>query len=97
MERSLKCQRRAATKAASQRQKHRWPTKVPRRNNANPYMEVRSIPRRPFDSRPPVPTGPRTNQQIRVPEVRIVDEEGQQVGVMPIADALQPPKTRVSI
>jgi translation initiation factor IF-3 len=36
-----------------------------------------------------VPTGPRTNRQIRVPEVRIVDDDGQQVGVMPIEDALR--------
>ena len=36
-----------------------------------------------------MPTGPRTNRQIRVPEVRIVDDDGQQVGVMPIEEALQ--------
>jgi hypothetical protein len=36
-----------------------------------------------------VPTGPRTNRQIRVPEVRLVDDNGQQVGVMPIEEALQ--------
>jgi translation initiation factor IF-3 len=39
--------------------------------------------------RPPVPTGPRTNRQIRAPEVRIVDDDGQQLGVMPIEDALR--------
>ncbi len=36
-----------------------------------------------------MPTGPRTNRQIRVPEVRIVDDDGQQVGVMSIEAALQ--------
>jgi translation initiation factor IF-3 len=36
-----------------------------------------------------VPTGPRTNRQIRVAEVRIIDDDGQQVGVMPIEDALR--------
>jgi translation initiation factor IF-3 len=36
-----------------------------------------------------VPTGPRTNRQIRVAEVRIVDDDGQQVGVMPIEEALR--------
>jgi translation initiation factor IF-3 len=36
-----------------------------------------------------VPTGPRTNRQIRVPEVRIIDDDGQQVGVLPIEDALR--------
>jgi translation initiation factor IF-3 len=36
-----------------------------------------------------VPTGPRTNRQIRAAEVRIVDDDGQQVGVMPIEEALR--------
>ena len=31
----------------------------------------------------------RTNQYIRVPEVRLIDEKGEQVGVVPIAVALQ--------
>jgi translation initiation factor IF-3 len=35
-----------------------------------------------------VPTGPHTNRQIRAAEVRIVDDDGQQVGVMPIEEAL---------
>jgi translation initiation factor IF-3 len=36
-----------------------------------------------------VPTGPRINRQIRVAEVRIVDDDGQQVGVMPTEEALR--------
>ena len=36
-----------------------------------------------------MPTGPRTNRQIRVPQVRIIDEQGQQVGVLAIEDALR--------
>jgi len=36
-----------------------------------------------------VPTGPRTNRQIRAAEVRIIDEDGQQVGVLPLDEALQ--------
>jgi translation initiation factor IF-3 len=35
-----------------------------------------------------VATGPRTNRQIRAPEVRIIDEEGQQVGVLSLEEAL---------
>lgn len=34
----------------------------------------------------------RTNQYIRVPEVRLIDENGEQVGVVPIAVALQKAK-----
>ncbi|MBV9329011.1 MAG: translation initiation factor IF-3 [Chloroflexi bacterium] len=47
------------------------------------------MPRRPFDTRPPAPTGPRANRQIRVPQVRIIDDEGRQVGVVTIEDALR--------
>lgn len=36
-----------------------------------------------------MPTGPRVDQQIRVPEVRLIDEDGTQVGVVPIAQALE--------
>src|ERR1700730_3509483 len=47
------------------------------------------IPRPPFVARPPTPTGPRTNRQIRVPEVRVLDAEGQQIGVMPTEEAIR--------
>lgn len=32
---------------------------------------------------------PRLNQQIRTPEVRVIDQDGKQVGVLPVAEALQ--------
>jgi translation initiation factor IF-3 len=34
------------------------------------------------------PAGPRINEDIRVREVRLIDENGDNVGVVPIADAL---------
>jgi translation initiation factor IF-3 len=34
-------------------------------------------------------TGPRSNRQIRAPEVRIIDENGQQIGVLTIDEALR--------
>jgi translation initiation factor IF-3 len=34
------------------------------------------------------PAGPRMNEDIRVREVRLIDENGDNVGVVPIADAL---------
>jgi translation initiation factor IF-3 len=46
------------------------------------------VPRR-FDRRPPERDTTRINDRIRVPEVRVIDDEGQQVGVLKIADALQ--------
>lgn len=39
--------------------------------------------------RPPVQTGPRVDRQIRVPEVRLIDDEGNQVGVVPLEQALE--------
>jgi translation initiation factor IF-3 len=46
------------------------------------------VPRR-FDRRPPERDTTRINERIRVPEVRVIDDEGKQVGVMKIADALK--------
>jgi translation initiation factor IF-3 len=45
------------------------------------------VPRR-FDRRPPERDTTRINERIRVPEVRLIDDQGQQVGVLNTADAL---------
>jgi translation initiation factor IF-3 len=46
------------------------------------------VPRR-FDRRPPERDTTRTNERIRVPEVRLIGEDGQQVGILKTPDALQ--------
>jgi translation initiation factor IF-3 len=46
------------------------------------------VPRR-FDRQPPERDPTRINERIRVPEVRLIDENGQQVGIMRTQDALQ--------
>jgi translation initiation factor IF-3 len=46
------------------------------------------IPRR-FDRRPPERDTTRINDRIRVPEVRLIDEKGEQVGIVPTEQALQ--------
>ncbi len=46
------------------------------------------IPRR-FDRRPPERDQTRVNERIGVPEVRLIDEDGQQVGVVERDEALQ--------
>ena len=46
------------------------------------------VPRR-FDRRPPDRDTTRTNDRIRVPEVRLVGEDGKQIGVVKTADALR--------
>src|SRR3954454_9351656 len=45
------------------------------------------VPKR-FDRRPPERDLTRINERIRVPEVRLIDENGQQLGVMPRDEAL---------
>jgi len=45
------------------------------------------VPRR-FDRRPPERDTTRINDRIRVPEVRLIDDEGTQIGVLKTADAL---------
>jgi translation initiation factor IF-3 len=46
------------------------------------------IPRR-FDRRPPERDPTRINERIRVPEVRLIGEDGEQVGVVPTEQALE--------
>ena len=46
------------------------------------------VPRR-FDRRPPERDSTRVNERIRVPEVRLIDENGNQVGVMRTQDAMR--------
>jgi translation initiation factor IF-3 len=42
-----------------------------------------------FDRRPPERDTTRINERIRVPEVRLIDENGEQVGVVPTPEALE--------
>ena len=46
------------------------------------------IPRR-FDRRPPERDTTRINERIRVPEVRLIDEKGEQVGIVTETEALE--------
>ncbi|MCK4867650.1 MAG: translation initiation factor IF-3, partial [Alphaproteobacteria bacterium] len=48
-----------------------------------------SIARPPRHAGPPVREGPRTNELITVPSVRLVDADGEMMGVVPLADALE--------
>ena len=51
------------------------------------------VPRR-FDRRPPERDQTRINERIRVPEVRLIDESGKQVGVMKTEKALSYAQSR---
>ena len=46
------------------------------------------VPRR-FDRRPPERDTTRVNERIRVPEVRVIGDDGQQIGVMKTDQALR--------
>ncbi|MGZ5375410.1 MAG: translation initiation factor IF-3 [Solirubrobacterales bacterium] len=47
-----------------------------------------------FDRRPPERDPTRINERIRVPEVRLIDENGEQVGVLKTEDALERARER---
>jgi translation initiation factor IF-3 len=47
-----------------------------------------------FDRRPPERDSTRINERIRVSEVRLIDENGEQVGIVPTADALERARER---
>ena len=47
-----------------------------------------------FDRRPPERDSTRINERIRVSEVRLIDENGEQVGIIPTADALERARER---
>ena len=51
------------------------------------------VPRR-FDRQPPERDTTRINERIRVPEVRLIDETGQQVGIMRTQEALRYAQSR---
>ncbi|WP_050897262.1 translation initiation factor IF-3 [Patulibacter medicamentivorans] len=51
------------------------------------------VPRR-FDRRPPERDTTRVNDRIRVPEVRVIDENGNQIGVMRTDEALRYAQSR---
>jgi len=50
-------------------------------------MEV-AILKKPLPNKKKADSGPRINEQIRVEEVRLIDDEGQQVGVVKTTEAL---------
>ncbi|RAI59810.1 translation initiation factor IF-3 [Roseicella frigidaeris] len=41
-----------------------------------------------MSNQPPTRDGPRVNEDIRVPQVRLIDQEGEMIGVMSARDAL---------
>jgi translation initiation factor IF-3 len=65
----------------------------PRRLIIEPHfrkqLEESTTIRRPFKTDAPVKEGPRSNKEIRVPRVQLIDAEGQNIGAIPIDQALR--------
>ncbi len=45
--------------------------------------------RRPFKADAPVKEGPRSNREIRIPRVQLINDEGQNLGIVPTDEALR--------
>ncbi|MCD2172596.1 translation initiation factor IF-3 [Rhizobium sp. C4] len=45
--------------------------------------------RRPFKADAPVKDGPRANREIRLPRIQLINEEGENLGVVPTDEALK--------
>ncbi|MXN66482.1 translation initiation factor IF-3 [Stappia sp. GBMRC 2046] len=54
----------------------------------NSTLEEIATIRRPFRAPPPTKEGPRTNEEIRVREVQLIDHEGENRGIVPTEEAL---------
>lgn len=52
-------------------------------------LEETTTIRRPFKAAAPTKEGPRANRDIRVPRVQLIDDEGNNRGIVPIQEALQ--------
>ena len=53
------------------------------------YRRIKTIARRPHNAPPQRDTGPRINDRIRAPEIRLIGAEGENVGVVHPAKAMQ--------
>ena len=58
------------------------------RQRSEMFKENTTI-RRPFKADAPVKEGPRSNRDIRIPKVQLIDAEGQNLGVVPTDEAMK--------
>jgi translation initiation factor IF-3 len=52
-------------------------------------IEENTTIRRPFKADAPVKDGPRANREIRLPRIQLINEEGENLGIVPTDQALQ--------
>ena len=57
-------------------------------NRLNETTQEKTTIRRPHRAQAPVKTGPRSNEEINVPQVQLIDAEGENRGVMDTGEAL---------
>ena len=58
-------------------------------NRRNETIQEKTTIRRPHRAQAPVKTGPRSNQEINVPQVQLIDAEGENLGVVETEKALE--------
>src|SRR3954469_17880285 len=64
-------------------------TRVPWFTRRRPARKGRSVTIRHFDRQPPPDRGPRMNEQIRISPIRLIGADGEQLGLVPTAQALE--------
>lgn len=62
--------------------------KNPRARFLKQFEENTTI-RRPFKADAPVKDGPRANREIRLPRIQLINEEGENLGIVPTDEALK--------
>lgn len=65
------------------------PDRGPLSSHAFETFKENTTIRRPFKADAPVKDGPRSNREIRIPNVQLIDAEGQNLGVVPTDEALK--------
>lgn len=61
---------------------HPHPITFPRTTNRLNHKRIATIARRPHNAPPTRDTGPRVNEKIRAPEIRLIGAEGENIGVV---------------
>lgn len=86
--RLFRCISRFPPKALRNPVERQGPSPYFARHSAH-HKRIRAIARRPHNAPPQRETGPRINERIRAPEIRLIGADGENVGVVTPARAMQ--------
>jgi len=65
------------------------PTRAWQPQSQSKTIQENTTIRRPFKAEAPTKEGPRSNREIRVPKIQLINEEGQNLGVIATDEALR--------